>query len=161
MAGLEYRGPFLLLFAVNQQLDTLLTRAMADAPLRPSEFAVYSVLRLVQPTTPSELAATLGLRATTMSSQLVKMADAGHLERIRNPRDGRSRLISLTPAGVAATEGCFPAFGQAIRSFQEHLTLPERALLEALEAASTALTAATDEIGSADPGSQSPDEPEA
>ncbi len=35
VAGLEFRGPFLLLFALDQQLGSLLTRAMADSPLRP------------------------------------------------------------------------------------------------------------------------------
>lgn len=146
MTHLEFRGPFLLLFAVDQQLGTLLTRAMADAPLRPAEFAVYSTLRLEQPTTPSELARTLGLRATTLSSHLVKMAAAGHLERAPNPSDGRSTLLSLTAPGLAATEACFPGFQRAIQSFQAHLEIPQQVLLQALEAASTALDAALAEV---------------
>lgn len=152
MTRLEFRGPFLLVFALDQQLGSLLTKAMASSPLRPAEFAVYSTLRLEQPTTPSELARTLGMRATTMSSHLAKMAAAGHLERVRNPGDGRSTLISLTPAGLTATEGCFPAFSQAIRSFQAHLAIPQQDLLDALEAASTALDAALAE----QPGQPSP-----
>ncbi len=156
VAGLEFRGPFLLLFALDQQLGSLLTRAMADAPLRPAEFAVYSTLRLEQPTTPSELANTLGMRATTMSSQLVKMARLGHLERSPNPRDGRSSLIALTPEGLAATEACFPAFQRAIGSFQANLTIAQPDVLTVLEAVSTALASAAAELRHpgepADPG---------
>ena len=114
MARIEQRGPFLMLFALNQQLSALLARAMADAPLTPGDFAVYSALRLMQPTTPTELAAALGMRVTTLSSVLAKMEALAHLKRQRNPADGRSRLISLTDEGVTATERCFPAFGHAI-----------------------------------------------
>jgi DNA-binding MarR family transcriptional regulator len=144
---LAFRGPFLLLFALDQQLGSLLTRALADAPLRPGEFAVYSTLRLEQPTTPSVLATTLGLRATTMSSQLARMSTLGHLERTRNPRDGRSTLLSLTPEGLAATEACFAGFSRAIQLFRKHLTTDEPAVLVALEAVGTALTGALQEIG--------------
>jgi len=153
----EFRGPFLLLFALDQQLGTLLTRAMADAPLRPGEFAVYSTLRLEQPTTPSELAATLGLPATTMSSQLARMAGQAHLQRTRNPRDGRSAVISLTPAGLAATEACLPGFQRAIQSFRANLEVDESRALEVLEAVSAALASATVEIG--DPPRIRPAEP--
>jgi DNA-binding MarR family transcriptional regulator len=141
---LTFRGPFLLVFALGQQLGSLLSKAMADSPLKPAEFAVYSTLRLEQPTTPTVLARTLGMRATTMSSHLAKMAAADHLERVRNPGDGRSSLISLTPAGLAATEECFAGFQRAIGSFQGHLEIPQQQLLDALEAASRALDAALD-----------------
>jgi DNA-binding MarR family transcriptional regulator len=147
---LEFRGPFLLVFALGQQLGSLLAKAMVDAPLRPPEFAVYSALRLEQPTTPSQLAKTLGMRATTLSSHLAKMSAAGHLARMPNPGDGRSSLISLTASGVRATEDCYPAFGKAITAFQSQLAIPEQDLLRAFEVASTALDAALEEF---------PDEP--
>ncbi len=154
MARIEQRGPFLLLFALNQQLSALLARAMADAPLTPGDFAVYSALRLMQPTTPTELATALGMRVTTLSSVLTKMESLGHLERQRNPADGRSRLISLTDDGVSATEKCFPAFGHAIRLFRGHLAADEQEVLRNLEATSQALQeAAADLAGDAASGS--------
>lgn len=146
MIAVETRGPFLLLFALDQQVGSLLTRAMADAPLRPAEFAVYSTLRIGQPTTPSVLAATLGMPATTLSSQLAKMAAAGHLDRSRNPRDGRSSLLTLTPAGLAATEACIPAFERAITTFRRHLSIDEATLLLTLEEVSAALSASLAEV---------------
>lgn len=151
MAGLKFRGPFLLVFALDQQLATLLQQAMADAPLPPNEFAVYSALRLLQPTTPSQLAGTLGMKATTLSSILVRMSRNGHLKRRRNPADGRSVILTLTPSGVRVTEACFSSFGVAIEAFRRHLQLDEKALLAGLEAMSAALSQATAELaGQAD-----------
>jgi DNA-binding MarR family transcriptional regulator len=139
MARLEQRGPFLMLFALNQQLASLLAQAMAGAPLTPSDFAVYSALRLLEPTTPTELAATLGMRASTLSSVLAKMEQLAHLRRQPNPADGRSRLISLTTAGRTATEDCFPDFGRAIEAFRRRLSVDEQQALQYLEAVSRAL----------------------
>jgi DNA-binding MarR family transcriptional regulator len=148
MARLEIRGPFLLLFALAQQQSSLLHHAMADRPLQPAEFAVYSALRLSQPTTPTQLAATLGMKATTLSSMLVRMAKNGHLKRRRNPADGRSVVLSLSPAGVRATEESFTSFSVAIESFRRHLEIEEPALLHSLEAMSRALNRAMIELSS-------------
>lgn len=148
MARLEIRGPFLLLFALAQQQSSLLHHAMADRSLQPAEFAVYSALRLSQPTTPTQLAATLGMKATTLSSMLVRMAKNGHLKRSRNPADGRSVVLSLSPAGVRATEESFTSFSVAIESFRRHLEIEEPALLHSLEAMSRALSRAMVELSS-------------
>jgi len=146
MSQMAQRGPFLLLFALNQQLGSLLGQAMAGAPLRPADFAVYSALRLLQPTTPTDLATALGMRVTTLSSLLAKMERQGHLRRERNPADGRSRLISLTATGQRATEDCFPGFGAAIEAFRRHLTMDEPQVLRHLEEISQALVAASREL---------------
>ena len=146
MPGLEFRGPFLLTFALDQQLAGLLQQAMADAPLTPTEFAVYSALRLMQPTTPSQLAGTLGMRPTTLSSMLVRMSRRGHLKRRRNPADGRSVMLALTASGVRVTEACFASFGPAIEAFRRHLTVDEATLLSHLEAMSAALGEAAAEL---------------
>lgn len=150
MARLEFRGPFLLLFALDQQLGTLLQQAMAGAPLTPGEFAVYSALRLMQPTTPTQLAATLGMKPTTLSSVLVRMSRNSHLKRRPNPADGRSVILTLSPAGQRATEACFPGFGTAIEAFRRQLTVDEAGLLSNLEAASAAIERAGAELAGRD-----------
>jgi DNA-binding MarR family transcriptional regulator len=153
MAGLQRRGPFLLVFALDQQLANLLQQAMADAPLTPGEFAVYSALRLMQPTTPTQLAAALGMKATTLSSALVRMSNSGHLTRRRNPADGRSVILTLSPSGVQVTEACFVPFGVALEAFRRQLTIDESALLADLEAMSAALGRAGAELaGQNQPG---------
>jgi DNA-binding MarR family transcriptional regulator len=146
--GLTHRGPFLLVFALGQQVRELLDRTFVTAPLRPDEFAVYSALRLIGATTPAALADELGMGRSTVSNWLRRMEGRGHLRRRRNPADGRSRLVELTPEAVALTEACFPAFSRAITAFLAHLD-DQPALLAALETASTALRAAADEV--ADP----------
>ncbi len=138
---LAYRGPFLLLFAVGQQLRALLSRALADAPLNPDEFAVYSVLFLIGPATPTRLAADLGMPPSTLSHYLRRMGERDHLNRRPNPDDGRSSLVDLTEAGRAATDACFAGFGAAITEFRRHLPMAEDDLLKALELTSSALQA--------------------
>src|SRR5919107_1491672 len=150
MAGLQFRGPFLLVFALGQQLGNLLQQAMTNAPLTPSEFAVYSALRLMQPTTPTQLAGALGMKATTLSSVLVRMSRSGHLQRRRNPADGRSVILTLSSSGVRVTEACFGAFGAAIEAFRRQLPIDEAALLADLETMSGALARASAELADQD-----------
>ena len=137
--GLTFRGPFLLVFALGQQVRSVLDLTFVDAPLRPDEFAVYSALRLIGATTPAQLADELGMGRSTLSNRLRKMEDQGHLLRRRHPDDGRSSVIELSPAAVRLTEQCFPAFSRAISVFRAHLD-DEEQLLAVLESASGALT---------------------
>src|SRR4051812_2957067 len=143
--GLTFRGPFLLVFALGQQVRSVLDRTFVDAPLRPDEFAVYSALRLTGATTPAELAAELGMGRSTLSNRLRRMEESGHLARRPHTKDGRSTVIELTPEAVRLTEACFPAFTRAIEAFRGHLE-DEAQLLSALESASTALSAALDDL---------------
>jgi DNA-binding MarR family transcriptional regulator len=146
--NLVERGPFLLHFANSQKLTALLTRSFAagGAPLTADEFAVYSLLRLAGPTTPTRLAHDLGMRASTMSHYLRRMETAGHLIRRPNLEDRRSSLIELTGTGTEATVACFPAFTAAITAFRRHLMMPEKELLTAMSAMNDALHAAYEEV---------------
>jgi DNA-binding MarR family transcriptional regulator len=136
------RGPLLLIYALSHQSSQLLAARLGGCPLTPDDFAVYSALRLMAPCTPSDLANTLGMRASTLSNYLRRMQERGHLRRRRNPRDGRSTLIRLTPSGVRATEGCFPAFGAAIRAVRTRLGDRENDVLAAMEELSRCLAEA-------------------
>lgn len=107
----------LLAFALDNRLGALLTEAFIDAPLTPSDFGVTSALRLIEPTRPSELAQLLGMRPTTMSNYLRRLADRGLIGRQPDPADGRAALGRLTPAGTAATEACFPGFQRAAAAY--------------------------------------------
>lgn len=144
--ALELRGPFLLLFATDQQLARLLQIAMGDAPLRPDEFAVTSALRLAAPVRPSELAEITGLRPTTLSNYLRRFEESGLVRRRRDPADGRATLLTLTTKGRRQTEACFPAFEAAIGAFRKALAgegVPERDVIDTLEAVSRAIATAT------------------
>ncbi len=147
--ALPYRGPFLLVFAVSGQLSTLLQTAMRDCPLTPDEFAVTSVLRLVEPVRAGELARQTGLRPTSMSNYLRRFEERGLVRRRRDPGDGRATLLTLTSAGRRQTEACFPAFAGAIGHFNKAVAdqgLPEADLLDALETTSRALSTALESV---------------
>jgi len=146
---MTHRGPFILIFALDQQLSTLLSRAMEGTPLPPQLFAVTSVLRLTGAVRPTALAAIVGMRPTSLSNHLRRLTESGHVRRRPDPADGRAALVSLTAKGVRDTEACFPSFGAAIQSFQRHLAevgVDEPAALAIMEGMSQALAAATAEL---------------
>jgi DNA-binding MarR family transcriptional regulator len=140
------RGPLLLVYALGHQTSQLLGATFTNTPLSPDDFAVYSALRLVGPCTPTHLANTLGMRAPTLSNYRRRMEQRGHLRRRRNPNDGRSSLIRLTPAGTRITEACFPAFGAAIEAVRTRLGDNEGQILAAMEELSRCLGAALAEL---------------
>src|SRR5260370_7224047 len=88
-------------FVVNQRLRALLGHALSDSDLRPDEYAVYSVVFEHGALTPTELASYLAMPVTTTLDYLRAMARRGHAKRARNPPDGRSYRVSLTPEGLS------------------------------------------------------------
>jgi DNA-binding MarR family transcriptional regulator len=125
-------------YVLGQAVNELLMDGLADAPLTPSEYAVYSAAFERGPATPSELRHALGMPAQTMSDWIALMRERGHAESRRNPRDGRSQLVSLTPAGRRAHRLTNRSFEMVYRRFLAELELPEdeaRRLLGTLVAA--------------------------
>ncbi len=152
--ALEYRGSFLLVYAVDQQLSTLLHQAMADAPLSPDEFAVTSVLNLTGPVRPTELSAQTGMRPTTLSNYLRRFEERGLVRRRPDPADGRASLVSLTPRGTRQTVACFPGFSAAITAFHDALLeegLTPDELQKYLEIVSRAMTGASERLAKLEP----------
>lgn len=140
------RGPLLLIYALSRQTSDLMSTCFAGAPLTPDEFAVYSALRIIAPATPSSLAATVGMKLPTLSNHLRRMEQRGHLRRRANPRDGRSRIISLTPLGDRLTVECFPYFQGAINPLLDRLGPETTRILDAMEELSRALDAVATEL---------------
>ena len=122
--------------------------AMADSPLTPEDFAVYSWLRLVGPVTPTQLAADLGMRQPTLSNYLRRMSERGHLRRRQHPEDGRSQLVSLTASGSRATVRSFPGFQLAISSFTDRLQLAADEVARVLDGLSDAFESAIADVES-------------
>jgi DNA-binding MarR family transcriptional regulator len=146
---MSHRGPFILVFALDQQLSTVLAKAMADAPISPDVFAVTSVLRLIQPARPTVLAQTIGMRPTTLSNYLRRLEESGLIRRRRDPADGRASLLRLTAKGTRQTEACFPGFARALDTFDRNAKaegLKPTELLSTLEAMSRALDATLAEL---------------
>lgn len=113
------------LFATEQRVRVLVTRAMADAPLRPDEYAVYSVLLDEGPHTPSALAERVGMPPTTMSHYVRGLLERGHAVREVDPDDRRSFRLALTDAGRRIHREAARAFHEADRRFVEALDIGE------------------------------------
>ncbi|MFZ0492073.1 MAG: helix-turn-helix domain-containing protein [Acidimicrobiia bacterium] len=109
------------LFAAGQRAKRLLALAMAEAPLRPEEYAVYSVMFDRGPSTPTEMARILGMPVTTVLDHIRAMTDRGHVERSTNPRDGRSYLARLTNSGLDVHQEAARAFDRAMVPLARHL----------------------------------------
>lgn len=75
--------------------------AVAPAGLVAREFVLYALLDRTGPLTPTELARTSGVPATTISKMVRRMGERNHLVELDNPDDARSRLLQLSPEGAA------------------------------------------------------------
>jgi DNA-binding MarR family transcriptional regulator len=126
-------------FVVDQLVGGLLGEAIAESGLGPGEFGVLSAMRVVQPIMPSELAVELGMPPTTLSAHIRRFDARGWIERTANPRDGRSYLLSVTPAGVEALEAAYDGLRRTIRELEEALDRPPEDVGQALAALERAL----------------------
>ena len=129
-------------YAASRAIGVLVATAMADSPLTPEEYGVYSLLFDEGPHAPTELARRAGMPPTSMSHFVRAMLERGHAERAPSPDDRRSYRIVLTPAGLAAHGAASVAFAEADERFIRALAADEedaRATLRAIgKAASTA-----------------------
>jgi DNA-binding MarR family transcriptional regulator len=125
-------------YVLGQAVNEMLIDGLADAPLTPQEYAVYSAIFERGPATPSELSHALGMPAQTMSDWIGLLRERGHAEVRRNPRDGRSQLVSLSASGRGAHRRTNRSFELVYRRFLDELALPEdeaRRILAGLVAA--------------------------
>lgn len=112
-------------------------------------YAVYSVIGLEEPVTPTRLVEILGLPPTSLSYVIRQMHERGHLRRLRNPDDGRSVLLRFTAKGRRVLDEARVGFVRAIEAFRAELELDEPELLRQLEAMSGALERAIAETQAA------------
>ena len=112
-------------YVAGQAVNEMLLDGLGDAPLTPTEYAIYSAVFERDPATPSELSHALGMPAQTMSDWIAVMRERGHADTRRNPRDGRSQLVSLTDAGRCAHRRTNRSFEVVYRRFLDALALPE------------------------------------
>src|SRR3954471_14563941 len=76
-------------------------RQEAGTDLSPSLTAALSTVERHGPMTPSELASRERIQRPTPTRVVARLADEGLVERTRDPQDGRSALVSATPAARA------------------------------------------------------------
>ncbi len=133
-------------FVLQGRSRDLLALALADAPLRPDEYAFTSALHDGRARSTTALARLLGLPVATAHDAVRALVLRGLVERRRDPRDGRAWLLTLTGEGLAAHRETGAAFNRAIALVHEHLTVPTDEIARALHDLTTACAAATDQL---------------
>ena len=89
-------------FVTSQRVRRVLSEAMAPSGMKPDEYAVYSVLFEKGPLTATEMADFLGMPLTTVLDYLKAISEAGHLQRLPHPSDGRAVQLRLNSRGLGA-----------------------------------------------------------
>lgn len=101
------------------------TGALVDASLNgeqtASDFGLYSLIRNLGSTTATELAELTGSGISTISQQLRRLEERGHLTRTPHPDDGRSTLVALTDAGRDLHGKAGPGYGMLEADLRDEL----------------------------------------
>ena len=122
MADRHVRGAIVneLLVAARYALE-LANEELRAAGVDPEAYGPVSFIGTLQPVTRTQLAEATGQRRTTQRDSIKRLIDAGHVREIANPRDGRSTLLELTPAGQRIFDEGQPAFVRALRRLDDAL----------------------------------------
>jgi len=144
------------LFTVSNRVRILLRQAMANADLRPDDYAIYSAVFKAGPLTISELAAVVGMPLTTVSDYVQVMASRGHARRWDNPLDSRSVLVTLTEEGLAAHHAARVSFAKLMNRLRRALPIPEQDVIRALHALDDAASQVLSELAAEDRGQHKP-----
>jgi DNA-binding MarR family transcriptional regulator len=136
-------SPLYYQHVADLKVRELVREAMADSPLGPDEYAVYSLIFEIGPVSATTLAHEAGMPLTTALDLVLALQARGHVLKERNPRDGRAMLVRLTPDGVAAQREAMRYFTQADQRLQGALAgsgvALSRAFLDLADAAEAAL----------------------
>lgn len=111
---------------IMHSTTTLLDEALAPTPLSGDDFGMYSLLRSSGPVTPTQISRWTGMRPTTVTVALKRLQARHHGVSTPNPDDGRSYLIGLNDAGIAAHTEAAPHFRTAVERLAAGLGTDQR-----------------------------------
>ena len=123
--------------------ERLVAEHMERAGVSDEQFALLSRIALDGPVTPTALAAEMGVPPTTLADAVRRLDERGEIERLPNPADGRSHLLTLSPAGRKRVEAAAPAVWSALEEMRGHLGVPSEEVEAALDELHRSLRAAT------------------
>jgi len=128
MAAAQHRGMSMLfdVWLIMHSMTTLLDEALAPTPLSGDDFGLYSLLRGSGPVRPTQISRWTGMRPTTVSVALKRLQGRDHGVSTPNPDDGRSYLIGLNDAGIAAHTEAAPHFRTATERLAAELGTDQR-----------------------------------
>jgi DNA-binding MarR family transcriptional regulator len=115
-----------------------LTAGLLDDDLMQSgmsgdDFGLYSLLKAFGPAAPGQISRWTGLRPTTVSATLKRLAARGHTVQQRNGADGRSYLVALSEEGQGAHARTAQVFWDETRKLAQLLGPGDAARRQALQ----------------------------
>lgn len=121
-----------LLMRAHSMLNRRILEGAAELGLSPGQPKILEYLRLRGTQNQRSIAAHCQIEPATVGSILLRMEEAGLVERRQRPGDRRALYVSLTPAGAAAAEALAAVFDRADTQATAPLTEQERIQLAAL-----------------------------
>ncbi len=104
-----------LILAVQREGNRQLAEVLRELKLTPAQAEVLLVLQQYQPMTLVELGERLVCEAGSPSRLIKSMVEAGWIEKLPNPDDGRAIHLRITPAASAI----LPTLNQLAQQFNE------------------------------------------
>lgn len=120
---------------VALRLNDLRAVAFRSADLTSWEFDVLAALRRADPPhelSPMELSRATMVGTAAITNRLENLVERGLIVRKANPRDGRSNLARLTPAGTERVDAAMIALVRLEADELQRLSAPQQAQLASL-----------------------------
>lgn len=119
----------------NEAVGALLRSALGGTDLTPTGYAVLSLVATLGATTPTDVAARIGAKPSTLTAHLSRLETDGLISR-RRGTDGRSVDLQITAQGRRVHADAHREVAAVWRQASRDLDMPElRAVLERLIAA--------------------------
>jgi len=131
VGGAHRKTVLLQLWTAAHMAERLVDEHLQRLGVSDEQFALLSLIGLYGPVTPTALATRMGVPLTTLADAVRRLDARGEIERLPNPEDGRSHLLTLSAAGHARRKAAHPGVVASVEDVREHLELP----LEEVEAA--------------------------
>jgi DNA-binding MarR family transcriptional regulator len=109
------------LFRTNQMRERLIEASLAGVELPPEDYPFYVLIGAEGPWTPTLLAERMKMPLSTVLFRVGRLEKRGHVERIPNPEDRRSYLISLNADGEKLLKQARPQFRAFAESVERRL----------------------------------------
>jgi DNA-binding MarR family transcriptional regulator len=109
------------LFRTNQVRERLIEASLAGLELPPEDYPFYVLIGAEGPWTPTLLAERMKMPLSTVLFRVGRLDQRGHVERMPNPDDRRSYLVSLNADGQKLLEQARPRFRAFAESVEARL----------------------------------------
>jgi DNA-binding MarR family transcriptional regulator len=109
------------LFRTNQVRERLIEASLDGLELPPEDYPFYVLIGAEGPWTPTLLAERMKMPLSTVLFRVGRLDQRGHIERVPNPDDRRSYLVSLSAEGQSLLEQARPRFRAYAEAVEERL----------------------------------------